>query len=535
MRKTKTIAKLFHWHSFILAFITFSVYIPALSNGFVNWDDPKYVYENPNIQLLDIRWLLTAVISANWHPLTMFSLALDYQLWGMNPFGYHLTNVVLHTLNTLLVYVLVARLIGGTAQQPATNTGLASLLTALLFGIHPLHVESVAWISERKDVLCAFFFLLSLLAYLNYASSCSKNIKSYVLSLLSFILALMSKPMAVSLPIVLLIIDYYPLNRLMAKDSKCKTVIIEKLPFFLFSFIAVLITLSSQHTGEALRTLDAYPLNERIFDGTRSISFYLLKSIFPFSLAPFYPRTIHPTLSSVKFILPLLILLSVTFSILLLSKKRRLFPAVWFYYIVTLLPVIGIVKVGGHSMADRYAYLPSIGPLLIIGLSLSILLHRFQKKQWLVVIPIVIIGLFSFKTMKQTKIWHDSVTLWTHEINLLPSVYIAYNNRGNAYLEQGKYQYAIEDYSKAIKKAMEIGRGNKNAPIYNNRGNAYYRLKNLEQAVCDYDSAIQIDPQFTVAYINRGNAYNELGNREKAIADYNKTIEINPLSKSKLK
>lgn len=230
----------------IVSLITFFVYIPSLWNGFINWDDDRYVYENAvissSITLDFIKKTLLSVYYYNYHPLTIFSYAIDYAVWELNPFGYHLTNIILHTLNTFLVFILVSRLMEcGFLKNPPpslkednTFSLIAASMTALLFGIHPIHVESVAWISERKDVLCAFFYLLSLLCYIDYASMESKNRKSYIVSLISFILALMSKPMAVSLPAVLLLLDFYPLKRLQYKEAPSKMVLLEKLPFFIF-------------------------------------------------------------------------------------------------------------------------------------------------------------------------------------------------------------------------------------------------------------------------------------------------------------
>jgi hypothetical protein len=289
----------------IVASVTFVVYLPALNNEFVNWDDPTYVYENYQIRSIDfgfLKWIFTAVVSGNWHPLTMFTHALDYSFWGLDPRGHHLTSIIFHTFNTLLVFILVVQLLGcgraGKTGIPNGFTGpdkkalIAGIVTALVFGIHPVHVESVAWISERKDVLSVFFFLLSVLAYLKYTSSRnSKRSISYGACLLLFTMALMSKPMAVTLPVVLLILDYYPLGRMSLEGGLkgAKWSLLEKVPFFVLSLLSSLITIWAQHTGGALTTLEAYPLKVRILVALRAYAFYIYKMVLPIDLAPFYP------------------------------------------------------------------------------------------------------------------------------------------------------------------------------------------------------------------------------------------------------
>ncbi len=252
-----------------VALLTFAIYLPVMKNGFVNWDDDLYVYENPNIESIDLdffKWSFTSKVASLWHPLTLFSLALDYTLWGPSPWGFHLTNIILHALNTLLVFILTTDLIayaGNGGNKCGKNNIIAGTVTALLFGIHPLHVESVAWVSERKDVLSAFFFLLSLIFYLKYACNNSKRSAFYIVCLTSFILALTSKPMAISLPFVLLILDYFPFKRL--KTTEKVSVLIEKLPFVLLSLLMSTITIWASYSGGALKSLETYPFMMRIF------------------------------------------------------------------------------------------------------------------------------------------------------------------------------------------------------------------------------------------------------------------------------
>jgi hypothetical protein len=454
----------------IVASVTFVVYLPALNNEFVNWDDPTYVYENYQIRSIDfgfLKWIFTAVVSGNWHPLTMFTHALDYSFWGLDPRGHHLTSIIFHTFNTLLVFILVVQLLGcgraGKTGIPNGFTGpdkkalIAGIVTALVFGIHPVHVESVAWISERKDVLSVFFFLLSVLAYLKYTSSRnSKRSISYGACLLLFTMALMSKPMAVTLPVVLLILDYYPLGRMSLEGGLkgAKWSLLEKVPFFVLSLLSSLITIWAQHTGGALTTLEAYPLKVRILVALRAYAFYIYKMVLPIDLAPFYPYPRSIDFFAIEFLVSFILLIVITTLCLWSVKRYKLFSAIWLYYLITLIPVIGIVQVGEQAAADRYTYLPSLGPFLLAGLGAGIVFEISSKKLYrtaIIATLVVLSGILVNKTVKQTAIWQDSITLWSYEIKLFPNrVPIAHINLGIAYGKQGQLDTAIKKFRIAL-------------------------------------------------------------------------------------
>lgn len=542
--------------AFIIALLTFIVYLPALQNGFVNWDDDVYVYKNSNIQSLDLgflRWVSSAVVSANWHPLTLLSYATDYAIWGLNPVGYHLSNIILHALNTFLVFVLTYKLIS-FGKFPAV---FASAIAAILFGLHPLHVESVAWVSERKDVLCALFFLLTIISYIGYISDASKRLFYYSMSLVFFILSLTSKPMAVSLPFVLLLIDCYPFDRL--KTFGAKRLIAEKIPFLLLSFLSSIITIWAQNEGGALKTLEKLPLLDRIFVAGRAYIFYLEKMFLPLDLAPLYPYPIKNIFSSPEYLASLIALIIITIVAILSFRKSRLLLAVWLYYIITLMPVIGIVQVGGQAAADRYMYIPSIGPFLACGVFVGLIYQRSSNKLRASIISVLLLatGLLVSITINQIKIWLDPVTLWSHEIRLFPDrasvaynsrgiVYSdkknidlalkdfnkaiainpqyqgAYNNRGLIYRSIGKYTQAIDDFNKAIDINLE------QAITYYNRGGTYISLGSYTQAINDFNRAIEIDSQYVNAYHRRGYAYNQLGMYTEALIDIDLSIELNP-------
>lgn len=511
--------------AFIAASMTFIVYFQSLQNGFVNWDDDLYVYENKNIQihgfnLSFIKWGLTAVVSSLWHPLTLFSLALDHVIWGLNPQGYHLTNTFFHALNTFLVFVLIVRLFSfvNVFEKKVTITGF---VTALLFGIHPLHVESVAWISERKDVLSTFFFLLSIITYLKYATS--KKSTSYFSSIILFVLALMSKPMAVSLPFVLIILDFYPLKRLVLKENYVlKAVLLEKAPFIIFSVFSSLITLWA--SKNALPPVEIMSLKIRFFVAVHAYIDYLLKMIFPFNLAPYYPHPLKINILATQYIGSFVIISVISFyCIRSIKKSAVLFPA-WLYYVITLIPVIGIVQVGEQAAADRYTYLPSIGPFLLVGLGIGAIFERGSTGKYRIVVISVLAVMFMLlasMTIKQIGIWRNSMTLWSYEIRLFPdTAYKAYYNRGNEFARIGDYRKAINDFSRVI----EISP--RHSKAYNNRGNAYGILGDYERAIGDFTKAVENDPNNAEGYFNLGLAYSLTGRTEQATRKYRRAADL---------
>lgn len=549
--------------AFLITLATFLVYLPSLTNGFVNWDDRKYIYENINILSFDfnlIKWCFTTFYFANWHPITWISWALDYAVWGLNPFGYHLTNIILHSINTLLVFILSIKLIQFNTYDNDRNGNmalLASSVTALLFGIHPMHVESVAWISERKDVLCSFFFFLAIILYIQY-KNCKKNrVLYYFACLIVFTMALMSKPMAVSLPLVLMILDFYPLNRLNT-GVILKRSLFEKLPFLILcSLSAILTILSAKSNVESKQA--TFQLIERLFISGRAYIFYLYKMIMPINLAPLYPYPEKVNLFTFEYAGSIILLLLITFFSFKLLKRSKVLVAAWFYFIVLLIPVIGIVQIGWQFAADRYTYLPGLGPFILSGLMVASIYKRASKYRIaLITCLLLLAGSMITQTMTQIKIWKDSVTLWSHEIKIYPkNVYKAHNNRGAGYLSLRNYTDAIKDFTQAIeinplsanayasrgqaynglgKHEMAINDINKAINLnpedpncYNNRGDVYSNIGNFSQAINDYNKAIGIDPKNEVAYNNRGIIYSKQGNYYDAIKDFNIAIKINPM------
>jgi hypothetical protein len=421
-----------------IALITITIYLSCLQNDFVEWDDDAYVFENPHIRSLNgafFKWALFAFYESNWHPLTWLSHAVDYAIWGLNPLGHHLTNIALHAINTFLVVFLVIRLLEARKERtirkgpPSFLNERAILIaagtTGLLFGLHPIHVESVAWVAERKDLLCGLFFLLGLIAYTNYAGEAgdeppSKNRASpffdnhYLGTLGLFILALLSKPMAVSLPAVLLILDWYPFNRIRS-GRMYWAACVEKLPFFALSLASSVVTVLAQRAEGSMTLTDVVPLSTRLLVAAKSLTAYLGNMALPLDLAPFYPYPKSASILSVEYLLPLVLAAAITVAAVIMARKQALLPAAWSYYVVTLLPVLGIIQVGGQEMADRYTYLPSLGPFVLVGTGAAWAWEHGQALlRWGAVTrgaclftAALALGFLSYATVVQTGIWRN--------------------------------------------------------------------------------------------------------------------------------
>jgi tetratricopeptide (TPR) repeat protein len=539
----------------LVAVLTFLVYLETLSNNFLHWDTSLYVTENPNIRsfnLAFLRWAFLDFYASNWHPLTWISHALDYALWGLDPLGHHLTNNILHAANTFLVVVLTAKLFvtDRARTQKTTDSFLgdrrsliAGVVTGLLFGLHPIHVSSVAWVAERKDVLCAFFFLLSILMYMEYARhqnaeetgngrTVRKNFfinKHYLSALGFFALALLSKPMAVSLPLVLLILDWHPFERIGSLRS-LKRVVAEKLPFITLSLISSILTVLAQKSGGAVVHFKVLPLSTRLAVAVKSLIGYLQKMIIPLHLSPYYAYPNNASFLSFEYLLPLLLVIGITLLSLFFASRHKLWLSVWSYYVITLLPVLGIIQVGGQAMADRYTYLPAIGPFLLVGILAarvsantdSIKKQRFKLFGLLVAVFLLFSSL-TYITLRQIGIWNNDFTLWDHVIrNQRRKVPFVYYHRGLASMKMGRVDMAMQDFNKAI--ALDPS----DYYAYVNRGMLYSRMDLLDMALEDFDKAIALNPRSYEAYTNKGMVYGRAGLFEEAIDQFDDAIELRP-------
>jgi protein O-mannosyl-transferase len=576
------------------ALMTFLVYLTALRNDFVNWDDGPYVFENPHIRSLNaafFKWAFFDFYENNWHPLTWLSHALDYALWGLNPMGHHLTNIILHAANTFMVVLLAIRLLEAerTARNgpPSFLNGPAILIaagaTGLLFGLHPIHVESVAWVAERKDLLCALFFLLSIIMYTSYAGSRKSAVggrrsegkekdeasrwihftnKSFLLSLGFFTLALLSKPMAVTLPAILLILDWNPFGRVRSWKT-ARAACIEKLPFIALSLASSVLTVLAQRAGGAMISTEEVPLSERLLVAVHSLMAYLGNMVWPWNLAAFYPFPRNITFLSAEYLPAIILVAGITAVCLVYRKKRNVWLSVWGYFVVTLIPVSGIVQVGGQSMADRYTYLPSLGPFLLAGLGAAWTWRTLDNlKKWGPTLKLFCsasaafaLAFLIYSTLEQIGIWKNGFALWNDVIEKQPNrVPVAYNNRGSEFMKMGRLDKAVEDFNMAIaqdpsdylayanlgKLYLNIGSFEKSieyagraivlapsqAVPYNNRGISYHITGRYDSALEDFNKAIELDRDYANAYFNRGNLFRDIGMKELAVADYQKACYL---------
>ena len=512
--------------------------------GFISFDDSVYVYENTYVQS-GLNWNSIgqffsfsselAETSSNWHPLTWLSLMVDYQIFGLNPFGYHLINLLFHILNTIFLFLILRRI---------TKTLWPSAFVAALFAIHPLHVESVAWIAERKDVLSTLFWMLTMGAYSYYVEN--RGFRRYSLVLLFFVLGLMAKPMLVTLPFVLLLLDYWPLQRFqeIKSDHKVQAVqetlevkkpadpeykwsliyplLWEKIPLFALAILSSVVTYIAQQKGGAISSIEMLPLGVRIGNGLVSYIAYIGKMIWPSNLAILYPYQ-NGWIPWWQVLGSVLLLIAITLVVIWRAKRSPYLATGWLWYIGTLVPVIGIVQVGGQAMADRYTYIPLIGLFIMVAWGVPDLLKKWNhRKEILLTSSAFSILCLCIITWTQVGYWQNSITLYDHTLKVTDNNWFIYNNIGGAYCDLGNYRQAVEDFNRTIEINPDY------VAAYYNRGIVYGRLGNYSQAIEDYDKAIKINPRFVMAYNNRGKVYESLGNYRQAIEDYDKAIKINP-------
>ncbi|MGH7953147.1 MAG: tetratricopeptide repeat protein, partial [Limisphaerales bacterium] len=466
----------------LLALITLLAFLPVARDGFVNYDDQDYVTENSVVQngltLAGIKWAFTTFHASNWHPLTWLSLMLDDQLFGLNAGAFHFVNALFHAANTVLLFLLLLRLTTPRSEikngiSPRQNSLWPCAFVAALFAWHPLHIESVAWISERKDVLSAFFALLTLLSYARYAQSRSKienqkskagsanSTRDYFLALIFFALSLMSKPMFVTLPFVMLLLDFWPLRRISNSGFQISNVlrlIAEKIPFFLLTAISCVVTYFAQsHPGEnAVASLQLVPLHYRILNTLISYARYLLKLFWPAHLA-----VIYPLLENLRWMIEMAIVAAIILAAIswIFWRTRRRFPYLlvgWLWFLGTLVPVIGLVQVGGAALADRYTYFPAIGIFIAVAFGARDLAIRFQFPKFILpAAAILISGACLIVTEDQLRYWRDSETLFRHALAVTKNNDIAHLDLGAALELEGKKNEALVEYHAAEKIAPE--------------------------------------------------------------------------------
>lgn len=503
----------------LLALITLALYWPATHYGFINYDDPQYLTENPHVQgglsWQGIEWAFcNTQQAAYWAPFMWMSHELACQFFGLNPWGHHLINVLLHAANTVLVFLVFRRM---------TRTIWQSLVLAALFGWHPLRVESVAWVTERKDVLSGLFWMLTLLAYAKYVEAGrvrdSKSNLWYGVALAMFVFGLMSKAMLVTLPFVLLLLDYWPLGRF--KSDRARQLMMEKIPFFALATGVSILTYVVQKHGGAVATVENLPLGARIENALISYCRYLGKIFWPKDLAVFYPHPGYWPLGEV-----LLAAFFVGGISVFLFKARQRYPFLlvgWLWFAGTLLPVIQLVQSGEQSMADRFTYVPSLGILIVLvwGGHELVKRQRYCKMMLSVAGSLAMVICFTL-TRQQLGYWQDSETLFRHTLAVTAKNYLAFNCLGEALLNNGQTEEAKSQLQKAIRLQPDY------TEAHDNLGNAFFKEGQLDRAMSEFQEAIRLQSDDAKAHYNFGVGLFKEGQTQAAIEQYQIATHLQP-------
>ncbi len=495
----------------VVIVVTLFIYLPALNHRFTNWDDNDYITDNPYIKTLspaNLHYIFTKPIALNYHPLTMLSLALNYRVSGSEPFSYFMVNIIFHLLNTLLVFYLGCRLFA-PERIPA-------LFVAALFAVHPMHVESVAWISERKDVLYAFFFLAALVSWIFYINR--RKWFWYLISLLLFALSGLSKPSAVVFPGILFLVDYFFKRRMSILAAA------EKIPFVAISIAIGLATLSAQlHT--AVADLQHYNFIQQFLFASYGFFIYILKLVIPYGLSALHPVPVFNTsldLPWIYFAAPLFDLVIIG-AVIWSIRYSRVIVVCFGFYLLNIILTLQFMQVGSAVAAERYTYVAYIGLLAGMAWILGEMINReILRKTW--VYPALILFFITMSVMagQRVAVWKNSGTLWSDVIEKYPASYTAYNNRGYYYVQEKMYDKALPDFTKAL----DLQPGFVDA--LNNRG-SLYRLQNMpRQAIADYNRALAKNPDYVKALTGRGNAYDMLNKPDSALADLDRAYALNP-------
>ena len=507
-----------------LAGVTWTVFGQTLRHDFINYDDNIYIHESPNIvsglTRPGILWAFTHAHAGNWHPLTSLSHMLDCQVYGLNAGGHHFTNVLLHILAVVLLFLFL---------QQVTGAPWRSAFVAAVFAVHPLRVESVAWIAERKDVLSGVFFMLTLLAYARYASG-EHSVVRYLFVAFFFALGLMAKPMLVTLPLVLLLLDYWPLCRFgshsvenganFVRRSTFSRLVAEKIPLFLLSLLSSLLTWWAQQSY--MRSISEIPLVLRAENAIVSYVRYLRLLLWPADLAPFYPRP-QATLPLLLVIAAAVLLVAVSAVVLRYRQKRPYLITGWGRYLIMLLPVIGLVQVGEQALADRYTYLSQIGIVLAITWTAADATAGIRQLQRFVAFTAVAVAVtLAWCAYHQTRYWRNGESLWLQTLAVTKNNDLAHNNLGDAWSKNGRLGDAIHEYQAALKITPE-------SPLArNNLGSAFLEQGKVAEAIQEFQRVLSRDPQSITGHFNLASALLRSGRATEAVAEYEKALAIKP-------
>jgi protein O-mannosyl-transferase len=503
----------------LLAVLTLAGYWGVRENDFVSYDDYSYITQNPHVRdglsPEGVLWAFTSRDSYNWHPLTWLSHMLDFELYGLNPSGHHWNSLILHLVNTLLLFLLLHRMTGSLARS-----GLA----AALFSLHPLHVESVAWASERKDVLCTFFWMMAVLVYVEYTRK--PGGLRYALALLLMTMALMSKPMAVTLPFVLLLLDFWPLRRfhsVIQRGEKGWTVFVhlagEKIPFFALSLLSSILTFLIQEESGAVGS--EIPIGVRLSTALIAYVRYLFKMFRPVDLTCFYPYSVDLTIGQV--LGSFLLLLAITLVVFRWRRNRPYLPVGWLWYLGTLVPVIGLIQVGEQAMADRYTYIPLIGIFLMIAWGIP---HLDRRRRFrgiaLGLSTAAILAILILLTRQQVAYWRNSLSLFEHEVQVQRDSFLAHFHLATALEERGRMEEASVQYAQALLIRPGFQRG------HYHLGNALAKLGRDREALNHFSEALKIDPEDYRSHNNMGFVLLKEGRYREAAEHFSEALRIHP-------
>jgi hypothetical protein len=513
--------------SFLLAAAVLAVYWPVTGYDFIALDDNLYVVENQHIQkgltCKGIAWAMTTLYTTNWHPLTWLSLMTDYQFYGLNAAGYHGTSLILHILNAIFLFLLLRRMTGKDGR---------SAVVATFFALHPLNIESVVWIAERKNLLSTFFWILTMLAYVRYAEK--PGWKRYSLILVCFIFGLMAKPILVALPFVLFLIDYWPLQRLSFPgrdrsgaiydhENRRKLlilVLVEKVPLILLSLLSAWVTFYAARAGGAVKAISVFPLVGRIENAFISYAMYLIKMVWPVDLAIFYPYPAVRPLWQVA--LSVLFIAAVTGFVCLKGRTYRYLITGWFWYGITLFPVIGMVQVGFQAMANRYAYISLIGIYVIVAWGVPDLLKRFSGRLYLPAVSVAVILAFTFCTKSALPDWKNSELVFRQALNVTKNNHIAEIGMGNVWLGRGDLPKARSHYLESLRIKPDYPE----AMI--NLGIVYMKMGLFEDAIAQYGKALDASPTDVRILNNLGVALACKGRHEEAVIRFREALRRSP-------
>lgn len=514
-----------------------AVFYPSIHNGFVNFDDDVYIYGNVHVQdglnWDGIKWAFTSWVGGFWHPLTWLTIMSDCRIYGLNPAGHHLTGMLLHAASTALLFLALQSMSGATWR---------SAFVAALFALHPLRVESVVWAAERKDQLCALFWMLTLVAYarhvggrgaetgLAYRDHRPLTSIDYWLTLFFFICGLMSKTTMVTLPLVLLLLDWWPLGRfaMPVRDSdasrprlRVSIILLEKVPFFIGALVCGILSIHAEKVFGALRTASMYPVADRIQNALISYVIYLTQMAWPDRLAAFYPYPDHFHLWTVFG--AALALLLVTFIALYAWRGRPYLAVGWIWYLVVLLPAIGLLQLGEQSRADRYTYLPSIGLFILLTWGVYDL-TKWWRHQATVLSAVAVVVIFSciVLTGQQISYWKDSETLFRHVLNVTGGSELAHKNLGAALAEKGQVEEAIAHFREAVR--IQPG----STDVLNNLGGALARTGRADEAIGYLQAALKLNPMLAEAHFNLALAFAAKGRFDDAVTEFKEGLKLAP-------